>query len=103
MKKRFFIQAGLTTMLFFLFLNLFGSPFSSVTSRSPEVGEFAHNWIRIPQGVIPDWGTYTELVQTEDLSFELVIKHCLNDYVFNCEKGLCVPPYEACPCYSYLH
>ena len=52
MKKRFFIQAGLTTMLFFLFLNLFGSPFSSVTSRSPEIGELDHEWALTPKGVI---------------------------------------------------
>ena len=48
MKKRFFIQAGLTTMLFFLFLNLFGSPFSSFTSRSPEKVELDHEWAITP-------------------------------------------------------
>ena len=121
MKKRFFIQAGLTTMLFFLFLNLFGSPFSSVTSRSPEVGEFAHNWIRIPQGVIPDWGTYTELVQTEDWAItpkgviavrgtytEVVVgvtwitHYCPPGYLFDCSIKTCVPENQACGCYEEI-
>ena len=103
MKKRFFIQAGLTTMLFFLFLNLFGSPLASVFSRNPEVGDLDHNWVRTSQGVIPDWGTYTVFVETGYLSFEWIIKHCIDDQVFNCEEGRCVPPYDACSCYGYIH
>ncbi len=103
MKKRFFIQTGLTTMLFFLFLNLFGNPLFPNLSRNPNVGDLAHNWVTLPNGVIPDWGTYTRFEQTGNLSFEWVIYHCPNDYVFNCNTASCVPPASACKCYGYIH
>jgi len=103
MKKRFFIQTGLTTMLFFLFLNLFGNPFFPNLSRNPNVWDLAPNWVHLPNGVIPDWGTYTRFEQTGNLSFEWVIYHCPNDYVFNCNTASCVPPASACKCYGYIH
>ena len=87
MKKRFFIQAGLTTMLFFLFLNLFGSPFSSVTSRSPEIGELDHEWAITPKGVIAVRGTYTEVV----VGVTWITHYCPPGYLFDCSIKTCVP------------
>lgn len=103
MKKRFLIQAGLTTLLFFLFLNLFGTSLLPNISRNPNIGDLDHNWVTTLEGVIPDWGTYTKFIQTGYLSFEWQIYECPPGKVFNCDLGLCVFPDEACSCYSYIH
>ena len=98
MKKRFFIQAGLTTMLFFLFLNLFGSPFSSVTSRSPEIGELDHEWAITPKGVIAVRGTYTEVV----VGVTWMTYSCPPGYLFDCITKSVVPEALACGCYGEI-
>ena len=74
MKKRFFIQAGLTTMLFFLFLNLFGSPF--VSTSSLQAVDYDHDWKATPNGKFAIKGTYRALVQTSNTSFEWMIFSC---------------------------
>ena len=98
MKKRFFIQTVLTTMLFFLFLNLFGSPFSSVTSRSPEIGELDHEWAATPNGAVAVRETYTIVVE----GVTWITLHCPPGYLFDCSIKTCVPENQACGCYGEI-
>ena len=98
MKKRFFIQAGLTTNLYFHILNIFGSPFSSVTSRSPEIGELDHEWAITPKGVIAVRGTYTEVV----VGVTWITHYCPSGYLFDCSIKTCVPENQACGCYEEI-
>ena len=97
MKKRFFIQAGLTTMLFFLFLNLFGSPF--VSTSSLQAVDYDHDWKATPNGKFAIKGPYRDLVQTSNTSFEWMIFSCFPRELFNCSTKSCVDASKACDCY----
>lgn len=97
MKKRFFIQAGLTTMLFFLFLNLFGTPFASTSSL--KAVDYDHDWEVTPNGKFAIKGTFRALVQTGNTSFEWLIYSCPPTKLFNCITKSCVDQYQACDCY----
>ena len=98
MKKKFFIQAGLTTMLFFLFLNLFGSPFSSFSSRNPEIGELDHEWKATPKGAAVVRGTYTRVIE----GVTWMTYSCPPGYLFDCITKSVVPEALACGCYEEI-
>ena len=100
MKKRFFIQAGLTTLLFFLFFNLFGGPFSSVLLSEPLFVDFDHEWKTTPTGSTAIKGTYTGLRQTGDASFKWEKLYCPNGFLFDCSIKTCVPEALACGCFN---
>lgn len=97
MKKRFFIQTGLTTMLFFLFLNLFGSP--SLFFSSPIPVDYDHDWKVTPNGKIAIKGTFRTLLRLDATSYEWIISSCPPGELFNCSTKSCVKEYEACDCY----